>query len=124
MKRNNYRRRLRAIEISDIDDMDGLFFKDYVVKLLRQRGFTHIKVTQRSSESGVGLVAFKSNQRYRIQVERKSGKTSSQQKSHALAGKSFGLCNPSLAIRIAIYREKQTSVQPPMEVRPLIEANR
>ena len=124
MKRNKYGRRLQPIEISDIDDMDGLFFKDYVIKLLREKGFTNIKVTKRSRDFGVGLVASKSKQRYAIQVERRSGKVSTKAVSGAIAGKKWDLCHAMMAIRIVIYRERQMTVQPPMNLRPLIEVNR
>ena len=124
MKQNKNGRRLRAIEISDIDDMDGMFFKDYVVKLLRQKGFTNIKVTKRSRDFGVGLVASKSRQRYAIQVERKSGTVSATAVSDAIAGKNLGICHAAMAIRIVIYPERQMALQPSMAVRSLKEVNR
>lgn len=65
-------RKLRALDIAAIDTMDPLEFEVYIAKLLKHRGFTAIKLTERY-DYGVDIVAEKGGTRWGVQVKRYSG---------------------------------------------------
>ena len=97
-KRAAQEARLHAIELSDIDNMDGLSFEHYVANLLQHEGFTQVEVTKGSGDFGVDVIASKGSYRYAIQVKRTSGAVSRRAVSDAVAGKSHYSCNAAMVV--------------------------
>jgi HJR/Mrr/RecB family endonuclease len=97
-KRKNEEARIRALEIADVDDMDGLSFENYVARLLKNEGFDNIQVTQGSSDLGVDIIASKNRYRYSIQTKRTKNKVSRRAVSDAVAGKTHYSCNAAMVI--------------------------
>jgi len=63
--------RLRALEMVDIDVMDGLEFEKFVAKVMASRGFSKIQLTERY-DYGVDIIAHKDGVRWGVQVKRYS----------------------------------------------------
>ena len=97
-KRYKFEARMRAIELSDIDNMDGIAFEHYVAHLLKNKGYIDVKVTKGSGDFGVDITALKGEKRYAIQVKRTSGKVSRRAISDAIAGKDHYSCNAAMVI--------------------------
>jgi len=60
--------RLRALEMVDIDVMDGLEFEKFVAKVMASRGFTKVRLTERY-DYGVDIIAHKDGVRWGVQVK-------------------------------------------------------
>jgi hypothetical protein len=90
--------RIRALALSDIDNMDGVAFEHYVVRLLRHEGYTKVEVSNGSGYFGIDTVASKDRRRYAIQVKRWSGTISRTAVSDAVAGQRHYSCNAAMVI--------------------------
>jgi hypothetical protein len=97
-KRAAHEARLRALALSDIDNMDGVMFEHYVAKLLRHEGYTEVDVSKGSGDFGVDIVASKDSRRYAIPVKRWSGTVSRTAVSDAVAGKGHYSCNAAMVV--------------------------
>lgn len=64
-------RKLQALDIVASDTMDPLEFEVYVAKLLKHRGFSNVRLTERY-DYGVDIVAEKDGVRWGVQVKRYS----------------------------------------------------
>jgi restriction system protein len=78
---------LRALEISNVDEMSGVEFEKYVATLLRFQGY-RTKMTAVSGDYGVDIVATKNGTKTAIQVKRYSSKLDQKSIREAVAGKS------------------------------------
>lgn len=58
-----------AITLSDVDSMDGLEFEKYLANLLRKRGYTDIRLTERY-DYGIDIIAKKDGFTWGIQAKR------------------------------------------------------
>lgn len=90
-------RRLRAIQLADIDNMGGIAFERYACRLLEHRGFG-ASVTRASGDLGVDIVACRSGRKYAVQVKRQSKGVSRRAVSDAVAGKQHYGCNHAMVI--------------------------
>lgn len=63
--------KLRALEMVDIDVMDGLEFEKFIAKVMATRGFSKIQLTERY-DYGVDIIAHKDGVRWGVQVKRHS----------------------------------------------------
>ncbi len=61
--------KLRALELVDIDVMDGLEFERFVAKVMASRGFSKVRLTERY-DYGVDIIAHKDGVRWGVQVKR------------------------------------------------------
>jgi len=61
--------KLRALQMVDIDVMDGLEFEKFVAKLLESRGYRKVRLTERY-DYGIDILASKDGVRWGIQVKR------------------------------------------------------
>lgn len=61
-----------AFTIADIDSMDGIEFEHYLADLLRKRGFTDVKLTEKY-DLGVDIIARKNGLTWGIQAKCYSG---------------------------------------------------
>lgn len=69
LKYHHMQRKLRALEIANIDEMDGIKFEAYVAELLKNQEFTHIELTEKY-DYGVDIIARKGGITWGIQVKR------------------------------------------------------
>jgi len=90
-------RGLRAIQISNVDDMAGHEFEAYIKRLLTQRGF-YVRTTKTSGDLGVDLTAEKNGRLVSVQVKRQSKPVSRRAVSDAVAGMAHYKCNAAMVI--------------------------
>lgn len=90
--------RLQALELADVDNMDGISFESYVARLLENEGFSNVQVTQASSDFGVDIIASRDKYTYAIQTKRTETNVSRRAVSDAVAGKKFFSCNAAMVI--------------------------
>ena len=90
-------RKLRAIQIANIDSMTGVDFERYLQKLLTAQGYS-VNITRATGDFGVDLVAARSNDKIAIQVKRYSGKISRHAISDAVAGMQHYRCTKAMVI--------------------------
>jgi len=65
-------RRLHSSSMASMDNITGLEFEKYVAKLLKCRGYKHVRLTEKY-DLGVDIIAEKDGIRWGIQVKRYSG---------------------------------------------------
>ena len=80
------RRRERALEVADIDRMDGVVFEEYVAKLMRFRGYS-VKMTKKTGDYGVDLLADKGGEHLAIQLKRYEKSVDREAVNDAVSGK-------------------------------------
>jgi HJR/Mrr/RecB family endonuclease len=90
-------KRIRALELADVDNMGGIEFEHYASKLLTNREF-RVEVTQPSGDLGVDIIAEKDGLKYAIQVKRQTNPVSRRAVSDAVAGKAHYGCNAAMVI--------------------------
>jgi len=91
------KRRLRALEIAQVDLMSGPEFETYVARLLDDRGFA-VTTTPHTGDLGVDLVAWKHGDRIAVQCKRHSGTVSRSAVSDAVAGMQHYGCNSAMVV--------------------------
>ena len=64
----------KSIDLSEIDNMDGIAFENLTAELLRNNGFKNVEVTKASGDYGVDIVANKDNKKYAFQCKCYSSK--------------------------------------------------
>lgn len=90
-------KRVRALDHSAVDTLDGPGFEMYVEQLLRQRGY-RVQRTGKSGDLGVDLIAEKGTQRYAVQVKRQAQPVSRHAISDVVAGKAQYNCNAAMVV--------------------------
>jgi len=75
----------RALQISQVDTMSGESFEEYVAELLRFQGYK-TRMTPRSGDYGVDVVAFKDGVKTAVQIKRYSGKLDQKPVREAVTG--------------------------------------
>jgi HJR/Mrr/RecB family endonuclease len=96
-RRIQQEQRLHALQIADIDRMDGAAFEQYVVRLLNAQGY-QTEPTGHSGDLGVDIVARQSLLRYAIQVKRQKAPVSRRAVSDAVAGMAQYDCNAAMVV--------------------------
>jgi len=84
-KQRMRREALRALQISHIDTMRGEEFEQYVAELLRFQGFK-TRMTPRSGDYGVDIVASKDGVKMAVQIKRYSKKLDQKPIREAVTG--------------------------------------
>lgn len=90
-------KRLRALQISQIDSMDGISFERYVARLLQFQNY-RTEFTPASGDLGIDIVANKNGQRYAVQCKRQSSSVSRRAVSDAVAGRPHYKCSHAMVI--------------------------
>ncbi|BCM90795.1 hypothetical protein IAD21_02657 [Abditibacteriota bacterium] len=96
------RRKLRALQLSDIDNMTGYQFEHYVAKLLTCQGFS-TQVTVASGDLGIDVMASRGGTKYAIQVKRQTQNVSRRAVSDAVAGKIHYRCTDAMVVTNAFF---------------------
>lgn len=90
-------RHLRAIRLSNIDEMSGAAFEEYLAAVLTFRGYAVVG-TAATGDLGVDLVAQLSGESIAIQVKRSAKPVSRRAVSDAVAGMSHYSCTSAMVI--------------------------
>jgi restriction system protein len=88
---------MRSIELSQIDNMEGVVFEGYLVKLLESRGFSAENI-RASNDFGVDIIARMAGDKIAIQAKRYSKPISRIAISDAVAGMKHYGCNRAMVI--------------------------
>jgi|LakMenE01Jun11ns_1017448.scaffolds.fasta_scaffold9837701_1 restriction system protein len=91
------RHKYRELRLSNIDEMSGLEFENYLKNVLSHQGYS-VEKTPASGDLGVDLIAERGHSRLAIQVKRHQGKVSRAAVSDAVAGMHHYSCNGSMVI--------------------------
>ena len=92
-----HRRRVRAIQIANVDMMTGVGFEEYLRQVLLSRGY-RVDRTPVTGDQGVDLIATKAGERIAIQVKRYENGVSRRAVSDAVAGMQYYRCNRAMVI--------------------------
>jgi restriction system protein len=98
------RRRLRALQMADVDRMTGHQFEAFVAKLLRHQDY-QTEVTPGSGDLGVDVIARQGSVRWAIQTKRYGANVSRTAVSDAVAGMQHYRCNRSMVVTTAYFTE-------------------
>ena len=88
--------------ISEIDTMTGLEFERFVAKLLKQKGYTDIKLTEKF-DYGVDIIATKDGIRWGIQVKRYSGLVKADAVRQVVTALKYYNCDRSMVITNSFF---------------------
>jgi restriction system protein len=90
-------RRLRALGLADVDEMDGSQFEEHVAALLERQGY-RVELNGASGDLGVDLIAQRGEERIAVQVKRQSRPVSRRAVSDAVAGTAHYGCTASMVV--------------------------
>ena len=90
-------RRIRALQIANIDCMTGIQFEAYLQRLLAARGFD-VQMTKATGDLGVDLIAHFRRTSIAIQVKRSNRRISRRAISDAVAGMQHYRCKRAMVI--------------------------
>ena len=90
-------RMLRALQLADVDNMEGLAFEHYVCRLLVHQGFV-ANVTPASNDFGVDIVAERNGRKLAIQVKCYCTAVPRNAISDAVAGKLHYGCDHAMVV--------------------------
>lgn len=68
-RRQKELQKLRALQMVDVDIMDGLEFEKFVARLLRNQGYQKVRLTERY-DYGIDIIAHKDGITWGVQVKR------------------------------------------------------
>ncbi len=97
-------RRLRALELSNIDSMQKTEFEDYISRLLAHRGFK-VEGTKDPVDLGVDVIAQKNDLKYAVQVKQDAGLVPRLTVSDTVAGKYHYDCNTAMVVTNSYFAE-------------------
>ena len=61
--------RLKNIDFSEIDEMDGITFEHFIADLLKNNGFYNVQVTKSSGDFGVDVIGTKERKKWVFQCK-------------------------------------------------------
>lgn len=91
-------RKLQALRMIDVDQMDGKAFEDYLAFLLSKRGFTNIQTTRYQGDFGADLLATKDGRKYAIQAKRYRGLVGVEALYQCFGGQKYYGCDACMVI--------------------------
>lgn len=95
----------RSSSMAEIDSMDGLEFEKYVASLLKQRGYSHVRLTEKY-DYGVDIIAHKDGIRWGIQVKRYSGLVKMAAVQQVVAGLRKYKCDRAMVVTNSTYSKQ------------------
>lgn len=96
-KKMEYERLARALQLADVDNMEGIGFEHYVCRLLVSQGY-NAHVTKASNDLGADIIAERNGLKYSIQTKRHKSSISRRAVSDALGGRDFYDCNLAMVV--------------------------
>lgn len=85
-----------------VDDMDGIKFETYIADVLKNCGYTNIKLTEKY-DYGVDIIAVKNGVRWGIQVKRYSGLVKADAVRQVVAGLRIYDCDRAMVITNSVF---------------------
>lgn len=98
----NKTRKLRAIQLSGVDKMDGLVFEKYVAELLKSQGYHQVRITEQY-DLGIDILAEKDGAKWGIQVKRNRGKTKAESVRAVVTALNHYKCDRSMVISNSVF---------------------
>jgi restriction system protein len=89
--------KLRAIQLSGVDVMDGFVFEKYVQELLKNQGFANVRLTEKY-DLGIDAIADKDGERWGIQIKRNRGKTKAESVRQAVTALNHYRCTRAMVV--------------------------
>jgi restriction system protein len=103
-RRKEAERRLRALEISEIDTMTGAEFESYVSRLLQARGYS-TTITRHTGDQGVDILASRNGERVAVQCKRYAKRVSNKAVQEVTAGRIHYKCASAMVVTNSFYTE-------------------
>ena len=88
----------RTVRYTEIDILPGDEFEQLCANILIRNGFSHVKVTPRSGDQGVDIVAWKNGEQYAIQCKRHSSRLGNKPVQEVNAGRSVYHCDHAVVM--------------------------
>jgi len=88
--------------LSNVDTMDGLVFEKYVAKLLKQKGYSNVILTEQY-DYGVDIIATKDGICWGIQVKRYSGLVKAEAVRQVVTGLRVYGCDRAMVITNSFF---------------------
>lgn len=88
--------------LSHVDDMDGIEFETYIVGVLKNSGYTNIKLTEKY-DYGVDIIAVKDGIRWGVQVKRYSGLVKADAVRQVVTGLRIYDCDRAMVITNSVF---------------------
>ena len=85
-----------------VDDMDGIEFETYIANILKNQGYTSIKLTEKF-DYGVDIIAVKDGIRWGIQVKRYSGLVKADAIRQVVTGLRVYDCDRAMVITNSVF---------------------
>ena len=98
-------RRIRALQFSQVDLMDGPEFETYVARLLEHQGF-RVELTPGSGDLGVGLVAKANGKQVAVQCKRSNESIGRRTVSDPVAAFPYYKCSKAWVVTNSWFTEK------------------
>lgn len=102
MQHEIVRKKVRALELADIDNLSGLEFEKYVAKILKSRGCANVKLTE-YYDWGVDIIAEKDGVRWGVQVKRYSGAVKAAAVRQAVTALNKYDCSRAMVVTNSYY---------------------
>ena len=96
-RKKREQQKLRALGMIDADVMDGLTFERYVAELLKSRGYTGVRLTERF-DRGVDIIVVKDGIRWGVQVKRYSKAVKASAVQQVVAGLNSYGCQRAMVV--------------------------
>lgn len=91
------KRKISKYTITDVDLMNGSEFEEFVGVLFKKMGYAS-KVTQKSGDQGIDVIATRNGTKIGIQVKCYSNSVGNSAVQEAIAGKNFYKCDKALVV--------------------------
>ncbi len=88
--------------LSHIDDMEGIEFETYIAGVLKNQGYSNIKLTEKY-DYGVDIIAVKDGIRWGIQVKRYSGLVKADAIRQVVTGLRVYDCDRAMVITNSVF---------------------
>lgn len=98
-------RKIKALQMIDIDGMSGREFEEYLASLLKSRGFINVSLTQVSGDFGADLIATKNGVKYAVQAKRYVGQVGVDALYQCFGGQKYYGCDESMVITNSTFTE-------------------
>lgn len=100
-----YRKLHRKYTLKQLDKMDGHQFEYACADILKANGYKHVKVTRRSGDFGVDVIAEKDKVRYAIQCKRYNHKLDNTPIQEVVGGLAYYQCDKGAVMTNQYFTE-------------------
>ncbi len=97
-RRRSTRKKKSSLRRVNFDRLNGYQFESFCQDLLKQNGFSNVRVTQKSGDFGIDVIATKGGKKYGVQCKRYSSNVGVHAVQEAFAGAAYYDCNIPVVI--------------------------